>query len=113
MEAIEKAELEHELVLGRNLRRVDVFHIDGSIACTVLVKPPHPAVWRRFKNAVQGDVKPAKKDEALHALYRPCLVWPDAETVTALGDKYPRLADMVADACGELAGAKEEETRKK
>jgi hypothetical protein len=105
--AIDEAELVHG-DLGHRLLRVDARHPDGTVVGSVLVKPPAPMIYRRFRNTFP-ELKGVKKDEALEQLWRPSVVWPDAAAVDRLLEEFPRLGDQLSDAVALLAGAKEEE----
>lgn len=73
----------------------------------VIVKRPHAATFKRFRDLGKYTSK------ALEDLVRPCVAHPDAQGLTDLLADYPAVLDELADAVTELAGVKRKQTEEK
>lgn len=73
----------------------------------VIVKRPHPATYKRFRD--RGKYNSQSLDE----LVRPCLAHPDKSEVASILNEYPAVLDHLADAVVELAGARNKEVSEK
>lgn len=63
----------------------------------VVVKRPHPATFKAFRDAGKY------KSKAVEDLVRPCVAHPDPSGLTSLLNDYPAVLDKLADAVFELA----------
>lgn len=88
-EAIANAEAEH----GAN--KIGIVRTDLG---AVIVKRPHPAHYKRFRD------RESAKTQDLEKLVRPCVVYPDATRFDAMLDEQPAILDRVANQVVELAG---------
>jgi len=89
-EAIANAEAEH----GAHKISAIKTKRNGS----VIVKCPHPIVYKRFRD--KGDAKTTD----LEKLVRKCLVYPNAGRFDTILEDEPATLDRAANACVELAG---------
>jgi len=93
-EAIAQAEDDH------GAHRIAI--VRTAIGC-VIVKRPHPAVYKRFRD--RGEAKTADLD----ALVRKSLVYPDAQRFDRMIEELPATLDHAANKVVELAGFKAKE----
>lgn len=109
------SELEQQLVdaeakhgpLGRGVAVVHATYADGHVLGSIIVKRPHQATWKRFRDRISDDK--AKKGDEIDRLWRSNIVWPDVATVDRYVAELPFTDDKLADACAALCGVRSEE----
>lgn len=69
----------------------------STSAGVVIVKRPHPATFKKFRDAGKY------KTKELEEFVRPCVAHPDAQGLTDLLNDFPAVLDKIADAAFELA----------
>lgn len=99
-EAVEEAEAEYGPV-GEKIAVVTGRYASGKLLGSAIVKKPHPATWKRFRDtALNGKVD----DKAFSSLWQPCLVWPEKETVHGFIEELPQFETLLYDTVAALAG---------
>lgn len=93
--------------------RCEVLSI-GSDETEVIVRPPTGTEYDRFKvEASKAADRPEIGLNALKALTRACVVYPDKDAFSVLLDRYPAIADSYGNELLQMAGASQTVTRKK
>ena len=96
------------VLLGKDLARVDVDHMDGTPIASVIMRKPKVGTWRSF-SAQLASTKGIERDELHDKLWRACLAWPEQAKVEALIASQPFVRDRICNAIGELAGIRDED----
>lgn len=76
----------------------------------IVFRTPPRGEWKRF---VSEAAEKARAGEALAALVRSCLVWPDLGTYDALIERLPALSEAFGTKVAEAAGVQESVVVKK
>lgn len=93
---IEDAELieKYEAELGELGKDFKAISTDEGL---IIVRRPHPATYKRFRDRGKYTTKDVEE------FARPGVVYPDAQKLTDILNKYPAVLDLLADAAHDLA----------